>query len=230
MTPIVDIDNTVVQVLPFTKRITNWILFVQSVCYPIKWLYSVLKGFINGTYAGNYNVGITYNLGNQVIYNYGLWESLTSGNAGHTPNASPVWWLNVNNSFIGAMEVAHYGGSRLTLEWALNRYFQTTFRQPNDPISPAHSDIYITHLTPVYTSFVSYTTETLTSDVYTNGDSGYSFISEVYAGEASYGFVVHIPVAVYIGINASSAIANTILRQFLDRYVVCGVQYIIVTY
>lgn len=230
MTPTVDINNTVVQTLPFTKRVSKWILFVQSVCYPIKWLYSVLTGYMNGTVALNYNSATTYSLGNKVIYHYGIWESLANSNTGNTPDISPAQWLLINDSFIGAREMTHYGSGRITLEWALNRYFQTVFRQPNDPISPAHSDIYITNIVPAYSSFVSYTTEPLTSDVFTTHTFYFSFTDELYTFATSYFFQVHIPVAVYTAINPSSTIADTIIRRFLDKYVVSGVQYTIVTY
>jgi len=280
MTPIVNIDTTVIQSLPFSKRLTKWICFLQSVCYPVKWLYNnVLTNYMNGTVAPNYAPGVTYSLGQQVIFNYSVWESVINNNTGNTPNLVPAYsptatyavgayilnygvyyvcttaittpeptfvpanwtvaptapWLQVNKNFIGAKERASYNGRYLSLTWALNRYFQTTFRQPPYPYpyggAGTFSDIYITNYEPPITSFLSFTTETLTTDVYTTGTGGEAVFTE-YVNDAGSTFIctIHIPVAVYADINTDPKIANSTINQFIEDIIPAGLGWSIVTY
>jgi len=279
MTPVVDIDTTVIQSLPFSKRLPKWILFLQSLCYPIKWLYSnVLAGYMNSTAAPNYSPTVTYSTGQQVIFNYGVWESAVNSNTGNIPNYTPGYsttspyavgtyilnagvyyvcnsailthespfnpahwivtqapWTQVNKSFIGAKERAGYNGMYLPLTWALNRYFQTTFRQPPYPApyggSGTFSEIYITTYEPSVISFISFTTETLTSDVYTTGTPPYAvFTTYVDDTGSTFSFAINIPVGVYGDINTNPAIANTIINQFVTPIVPTGIGWVVVPY
>ena len=279
MTPIVNIDTTVIQSLPFSKRLPKWILFLQSVCYPIKWLYNnVLTGYMNGYVLPGYSHSVTYNLGQQVICNYGVWESTINNNTGNTPNLTPVYsilvaytmgtyvlygglyyvcivpvttagafvtanwsaapsapWLQVNKNFIGAKERATYNGRYLSLTWALNRYFQTTFRQPPYPApyggSGTFSDIYITNYEPAITSFLSYTTETFTSAVYTTGSGGEAiFTGYVDDSGSTFICVIHIPTGVYTAINPDPVKANSTINQFIAPIIPAGLGWTIATY
>ena len=282
MTPVVDIDTTVIQSLPFSKRLPKRIVFLQSVCSPVKWLYNnVLTNYMNGTVAPNYAPVATYSRGQQVIFNYGVWESVVNNNQGNTPNLVPAYnhlvaytmgtyvintgvyyvcnvpvtaagtgvvftpadwiampsapWMQVNKCFIGAKERASYNGRYLSLTWALNRYFQTTFRQPPYPYpyggGGAFSDIYITNYEPPTTSFLSYTTEMSTSDVYTTGTGGQAVFTE-YVNDAGSTFIctIHIPVAVYANINTDPKIANATINQFITGIIPAGLGWSIVTY
>lgn len=230
MTPQADINILAVQNLPIDQRLKKWILWAKGLVYPLFWRMGLFVQYQNGTMVSNYSGAVTYDIGGQVKFNYAVWESLVNGNTGNIPDASSDYWIKVNDSFIGISESSRYGGGKLNLEWALNRYFQTTFRQPDSDVSPTPSEIYITNTPPTYVSFVSFSTETLTSNVYTNITSDFVFTDEVYGSASSYLFTVNIPAAVYAAINADAAIAETIVRQFLDKYVVSGVYYEIVTY
>jgi len=282
MTPIVNIDTTVIQSLPFSKRLPKWICFLQSVCSPVKWLYNnVLTNYMNGTEAPTYAPGATYSLGQQVIFNHSVWESVINNNTGNTPNSTPVYnhlvayttgtyvlyggvyyecnvpltasglfavfepgdwiamqsapWQLVNKNFIGAKERATYNGRYLSLTWALNRYFQTTFRQPPYPApyggSGTFSDIYITNYEPAITSFLSYTTETLTSSVYTTGSGGEAvFTGYVDDLGSTFVCVIHIPTGVYTAINPDPLKANSTINQFIAPIIPAGLGWTIATY
>ena len=251
---------------------------MQSVCYPIKWLYNnVLSGYMTGTVAPAYSSTVIYSPGQQVIYNYGVWESVVNNNKGNTPNITPVFnpsatytlgmyvlygsayyvcnvssttgsfvaadwglaasapWMQVNNSFIGAKERAGYNSQYLTLTWALNRYFQTTFRQPPYPApyggGSLFSAIYITNEEPAFTSFLSFTTEALTSNVYTTG-TGTDVVLTTYVNDigSTFIFTINIPSAVYTAINSNPTIANSIINQFITPLIPAGITWTIATY
>lgn len=234
MTPIIDVNTTVTQTLPFSKRLTKWVLFVQSVCFPTKWLNTnVLTGYRGGTGASNYDPAITYDLYNQVIYNYGVWESLVSGNTGNTPDASPLQWMKVNDSFIGATERAHFGQGRLQLEYALNRYFQSAFRPPasysGGDYSPK-SDIYLTNDEPAFVSF-SVGTDSQPLGAIGIASTNLGIGTDSVIGDAnSYSFTMHIPTGVLENINTDFGIAQTVINNFFQPILISGVRYSVVNY
>lgn len=239
MVPVIDANTTVIQTLPFAKRKPKWIIFMQSFCFASKWLYNnVLTGYMGGTIADSYSQIILYTLGQQVIYNYGVWESLVSGNTGNTPDASPLQWMKVNDSFIGATERAHYTCNRIVFEWALNRYFQQQltsngfigFRQPDDPISPTRSDIYINNVAPVYPTFIVAPDEADSDNISPVGSSGWVTPDEEFTAATSYLFSINIPAAVYGAIGADGPTADSIIGQFVNSYAAAGTRFEIVTY
>lgn len=66
---------------------------------------------------------------------------------GTPPPSNTNIWQEINNNFIGVKERDLYIDQELTLTWALNRWFNTSFRQPNGvTMSTTHSDIYINDL------------------------------------------------------------------------------------
>ena len=280
MTPIININTTVIQSLPFSKRLTKWILFVQSVCYPIKWLYTnVLSGFMNGSTPANYNASTNYNSGTQVIYNFGVWESTVGGNINNQPNYVPIYssvtayavgfcvlyggtyyqcntpitsepfdpehwtaliqapWINVNGSFIGTTEQANYTGNYLTLTWALNRYFQTTFRQPPYPApydfgesGGVWSEIYIVNSIPPYVSFAVGTVGQPLGGISTYPLT-IGFGTTAIIGTASpFAFTINIPVAVYNALGATDPIRLSIVNRFVSNYAPCGLSWSVATY
>jgi hypothetical protein len=58
-------------------------------------------------------------------------------------------WLKVGNSFIGNDEIMKFNGSRISLEYALNRRFGTFFVDP-----PSQSEIYISNTITNALSFI----------------------------------------------------------------------------
>lgn len=230
MTPQADINILAVQNLPIDQRLKKWILWAKGLVYPLFWRMGLFVQYQNGTMVSNYSGAVTYDIGGQVKFNYAVWESLVNGNTGNIPDASSDYWIKVNDSFIGISESSRYGGGKLNLEWALNRYFQTTFRQPDSDVSPTPSEIYITNTAPVYVSIaVGAASQELDTVSTVSGMTGIATDS-IIGSATSYNFTVHIPAGVYAAINTDAAIAETIVRQFLDNYVVSGIQYIIVTY
>ena len=116
------------------------------------------------SFSGNvltYNIindGYGYNIGTASTTNItGVGTGLTINNlsiGGFAPPSNTNVWEVVNNNFIGVAERDLYFNQKLTLEYALNRYFNTTFRQPNGvTMSATHSDIYISDNTFSYNTF-----------------------------------------------------------------------------
>lgn len=247
MTPSVDFGQLGINILPNDKRMPFWIAWIQTVLSQSIRLYRLFITFINGSDAQYWDLSNTYNMDDEVIYNHQVFKSMDNSNLNIIPetsiydevlNPTGAWQLIADN-FIGMNERAYYSNMRFVLEWALNRYFKKElsdngligFYQPNSATTPTNSDIYISNVPPVVTSFVSFTNVNAGSSLsFTNGANAVSFTNTTFAGATTYMFAVNIPAAVYASINASSSLADVIIRRFLDNYVPSGIYYSIVTY
>lgn len=238
MTPNVDINLLTVQNLPPNKRLPRWIAFIHALASPLDWAMGIFNQYKNGGVTAFYNAAIAYNAGERVVYNYRVYESLTGSNTGNTPETSPDYWLQVNASFIGMSERSLYQGKKLILEYALNHYFReelilhgfTGFRQPDSAFTPTPSDIYVETVTPDYVSIFGIQS-VQNENMITTVPRGYFAFSTLITGTTTvYIFNVYIPALVFGSIDPDPVTAERIVRNFVDKYRIAGVNYNVTTY
>lgn len=130
--------------LPPNKRSSPFIAWLTSLTYPIQWS----RDLMFNTYANGdsniilYNATISYIKTNRVRFNNGLYECiLTPPKIGIDPN-NTLYWNQIQADWRGVRERIKYNGQKLILEYVLNRWFNTVFRQP----SQGNSDIWIQQL------------------------------------------------------------------------------------
>lgn len=236
---IFDIANYVLNALPLKYRLSKFVLFVQSLLYGWIWDYNNFYVYRNSNAVTLFpwNNAATYGLNNYVVYNFSVYISLQAGNTGNNPLTAPTYWLLVCQNFIGVNERVKYDGRYLTLTWALNRYFQTTYRDP--PYPPPYdfglgagtfSDIYITNAPISFVPFVVGLVSATSSMVSTGTTAWWVPVAPTYGTSSSYGFVVNIPTAVWTALGATSAIRNAVVNGFVAKYAVSGTTWTIVTY
>jgi hypothetical protein len=249
MTPIVDFDVFAENMLPPTKRKPKWIAWMKAVMSQLKRLYNNFFGLmtysiIDATAPPFYDSSTVYTYDELVIFNYSVYQNMISPNQNNAPdlNSDPTdenrKWDLVQNVFIGLNERSKYTFQRIVIEWALNHYFKKElndnsfvgFVQPDNPITPTRSSIYIDSLPPVYNSFLSYTGDTPTSLSFNGMSSAFVFTTEIYSTASSFQCQINIPSTVYTSINVDATIAEKIVRNFVDRYCISGIQYQIATY
>lgn len=176
-----------------------------------------LQEFKEGTAASVYAAG-TYAKYDQVVYNYALYESLEDGNTADPSDSSK--WLKIADAFLGSDEMQLYDGTRIGLEYALNRWFGTTFNNP-----PTLSDIYITNNVPDYT-FIVGVDEPDCNNVGIDSSDGVVPLTYSYSAAVPL-FTINVPAAFYAGLGAD---AEQIIRNFADNYVNTSITYDIQTY
>jgi hypothetical protein len=219
----VNYANVGQQLLPPDKRgnfMTRW---VAAMLRPLQWLVDIrLNSYRNGSTAPPYLNSTTYAKGDLVLYRYSVYESQVNGNLGNDP-LNTTYWSKVQDNFIGVLERLKYNGHTLILTYALNKYFGTTFRQPNNV-----SDIYIA-INPKPTSvFLVGDTEVQSSKVYYNTSS--EFVVNSYSFAAYTNMTIFVPLAVYNALDVDPANRERIIRNFADQYVVGGITYSVATY
>lgn len=216
-------DQQVIELLPPDKRYSVTVAFLQAVLKSsVQFLRDVTIGdYRTGSTAPAYTSG-TYAKGQKVIYNKAEYISNKDANT-DLPSVTTSWDL-LNANFIGVNERQLYNGQKIILEYALNKWFSTTFRQPGGGLS----DIYLTNNPKGIPVFIIGGVENNSSDIFTGHSTeyfidNYSFVSVVNLN-------INVPVAVYNALDSNSANRSNIIRSFADKYVYAGITYQIVTY
>lgn len=214
----VDYDNKVVTDLPPDYRVKSHIAMLRAFLGQLKDdAQSFFSQYKNGSTDPAYVAG-TYALRQAVIFNGAVYKSKIDGNTSDPTDATK--WRMIAPSFIGTDERIAYRTQTILVEWALNKWFGTTFRQP-----PGVSDIYLQNDSVGEPVFVVGVDEAESSDVYGNRSTG--DVINAYSFEVQYGYTIYMPVAVYTALGAA---AESKVRNFADKYTAAGITYNIVTY
>ena len=219
----IDFNTNAVQMLPPDKRFTRQTAWVRILLSCLQYLRDLWFGsYRTGSTASTWVNTTTYAKYAQVKYsNKIIYESLINGNTDLPTNTAS--WRVIQPIFIGMSERILYNGQKLVLEYAMNKWFGTTFRQPNSV-----SDIYISNNSITIPTFRVGTLELGSSVVGTLSSS--EFIGTVSSFTVSANFTIHCPVAVYNALDITLINNDKIFRAFVDKYVPAGVTYTIVTY
>lgn len=133
----INYNDKVVELLPPDKRGTRNVGWLRAVV-------STPLQYVRNKFLGNYRLGNTYpvylsggtyNTGDIVQFNQRVYESNVDSNTDSPPSTN---WSVYLPSFIGVDTRVYFNGQKLVLEYALNQYLFTSFRQP-----PLVSDVYI---------------------------------------------------------------------------------------
>lgn len=175
--------------------------------------YSVYPNWTAGTYAKN----------DLVKYGKSIFKSLENGNTGQ-PTLSDKWRLASEN-FLGSDFRLSITGSKLNLEYALNIWFGSTFRQPKVGLS----DIYLTTNSiiqiPVFRVGITEIESTAVG-----ADTSQESVINYYDFLAQYNLTINIPSALFTSLGTTNDIRNSIVRSFADKYINAGLTYQIQTY
>jgi hypothetical protein len=219
----VNYTNAGQQLLPPDKRGTVMTRWVAAMLRPLQWLVDIkLNMWRDGSTAPPYLNSTTYAKGDLVVYRYSVYESTVNGNVGNDP-LNVTYWTKVQDNFIGTLERLKYNGHVLVLTYALNKYFGTVFRQPNNI-----SDIFITINVKPVAVFLVGDTEAQSSKVYTNTST--EFVVNSYSFASYTNMTIWVPVLVYDALDVDPANRERIIRNYADQYIVGGVTYNVDTY
>lgn len=226
----VDYDFFVNSLLPITKRSdinTEWL---KSLTYPNDWVNRNFYEYINGVTYSTWTASFTYSVGDRVIgginYLNGVYESKTASNYGNTVS-NTTYWTKINDNFIGKSESTLNTSNKLKFEWGLNRYFGTTFREPNGVTGSTYSDIYITDNNTLINSLFVGVNPPLDYEqdyIYTNRSTGYVTVTTtIYP---SYQYTINVPSSVFSSIPGT----ESNIRNFADKYNTAPLKYRVQTY
>jgi hypothetical protein len=183
-------------------------------------LFNIYKNY---NIIANWNNAFTYDKNDLVKYGKSIFQSIDNGNVSRPTNASK--WRLVSENFLGSDFRLSITGEKLNLEYALNTWFGSTFRQPSVGIS----DIYITTNNfidlPVFRVGIN---EPESTSVRSDGSDQY--VINAYTFATQHNLTINIPIALFNTLGATNEIRTSIVRAFADKYINAGLTYKIQTY
>lgn len=129
-------------------------------------------------------------------------------------------WRKIAECFIGFDEMQHFDGTTLSLTFALNRRFMTTYVDP-----PSTSDIYIESTPLPVNVFYVGSDESTSSSVAPSTSS--EFVMSAYNITPATAFDIKVPTAVMTALGSE---AEKAIRKFVDKYVTMSLNYTITPY
>ena len=218
----IDFQKFSAQMLPPDKRYTRNVAWIKSLLSPLQYLRDLWFGsYRTGSTAPQWVNSSPYPKYAQVKYNKIVYESLVDNNA-DLPTTVATWRV-VQINFIGMEERILYNGEKLVLEYAMNKWFGTVFRQP-----PNQPDIYIQNNPVPIPVFRVGAVEDISSISYTDGSVEY--VINQFTFTVEFNFTIYCPVAVYNALDPTLVNNEKIFRAFVDKYVPAGITYTIITY
>lgn len=164
----------------------------------------------------------TYNRKELVRYGKSIFQSNIDTNTSK-PTFDGNWNL-VNNNFLGNDFRLSIRGEKLTLEYALNIWFDTVFRQP-----PSNSDIFITtNATYGIDPFRVGASEFESSNVYSDISS--ELVINSYSFSTQFNMDINVPILFFNTLGSTNNIRESIIKSFADKYIPAGITYKITTY
>lgn len=209
----INIAQLVKSLLPTKHRTTEKLKQNEGLLSGFGRSAKILKDYKEGSTASPYSAG-TYGKYDQVIYNQAVYESLKGSNTDAPDIGSS--WIKIIDLFLPSNETQYYDANKISLEYALNRYFGTTFNNP-----PTLSDIFIDTNVNANPTFVCGLIESQSSAV--GIDSSEQFVPLTYTATALLpSFTINVPIAFYASLGAD---AEQIIRNFADNYVATSLTY-----
>ncbi|RYD57010.1 MAG: hypothetical protein EOP56_09390 [Sphingobacteriales bacterium] len=220
----IDYTELVYDTLPPDKRTTRHAKWLIALVSPLTWLKDLFfTDYLQGTTYAAYNPLTTYAKGDRVTLTKAVYESLQNSNTGNGVLANlGVWWIKVQDNYLGVDERVQYNGHKLILEYALNKWFGGTFRQP-----PLESDIYIENIAQSDLSFLVAATDNMSSPVGFTDSFGYVKGTNAGVDELpEFNFIIYVPTAIY----SLFTDPETIISEYAKQYVPVGLTFKIEEY
>jgi hypothetical protein len=219
----IDYNQKVVETLVPDKRAPKNIAFLQQYAKEVSdnhnWIFTnykqtqYLSDWTSGTYAKN----------TVVRYSKAVYVSVINGNTSEPSYSND--WLLISPNFLGTDFRLAIRGEKIIFQYALNIWFDTTFRQPSEGTP---SDIYLTTNEINEKPFIVGISEFESSSVFTTSSS--EFITNTYTFDEEYNLTINIPTSFFVSLGTTDEIRESIIRNFADKYVSAGITYNIATY
>ena len=218
----VDYDALIIALLVPDKRTTNTVAWNEALVDSTANEHSIIFDYYKQGLIAPFWSATTYNIGDIVRYGKSTWQNTLSGNT-VAPSTNNSWALVAEN-FIGVDDRILFTGEKLTLEYALNKWFDTTFRQPN-----LVSDIYITTNTNTESTFIIGNFDDESSLM--GNETSSEYVTNSYVNVAAFNnMIIWVPITKLSTLGTTLADQKNTVRMFGDKYVAAGIIYDVQSY
>lgn len=205
-------DKRTKKTVSFNKALVSEVANNHELLFATYKEYSAVPVWTAGTFYKN----------ELVKYGKSIFQSIIDGNTTE-PTYSDNWRL-VSDNFLGSDFRLKIRGGKLNLEYALNTWFDSTFRQP-----PLVSDIFLTTnpVTPI-TVFRVGDENFNSSTVYL--DRSVEFVINSYSFDEQFNLVINVPIDKFNSLGDTDAVRDSVIKNFVNKYINAGLTYKITTY
>lgn len=215
---------------PNNKRVSGFLRFLYGLLEGVKDIFFLSEKSYSGytDVIDIHNIVSTYSEG-QIVQDLAsgiVYESLINFNTDTLDNTSS--WRKISASNIGMGESVKYNASIITLTYALNKRYQTTFQ--DDP-SVAYSDINIINIADGLDMFQIGGVEANSSYINAaNPDSSDGYICAANTTSYQQGFTVSVPSGWWITYFSTFTDCENSIRNYLKPLVPIGLFYEVTDY
>lgn len=215
------------QMTPPTKRLTKFNAWGKAVLTQLQYTIDLIFGnYADGDISADYSNVTVYSIGDRVRYtDKSVYEYINdTPDSGNAPT-DVLYWRKILQTYVGVRERAKYNAQKMVYEYALNKWFNTTFRLPSVGVS----DIYIVTNTVDINYFVSGVDGASSSGAAISGAKSVEFVGTSYTYSGNY-YTIFVPVAVFTALGSTLAEREAQITNFADRINLAGLTYNIDTY
>lgn len=125
-----DFNTQSQRLTPITKRQDVRLGMLEAISAPIQWNRdNFFDSYLEGDASAVWDIGTNYLRYDRVNYQNRIYECTNDIIAELPTNTD--YWVQVVGDFRGVKERIKYNCQKIILEWVLNKWFNTTFVQPN---------------------------------------------------------------------------------------------------
>lgn len=233
------------EILPPSKRTVNTTAYLKLFGDYYQFLHSIVftdyylggGGYLkfDTTFAGYADGDRVRGNDNKIYELIDATKKITALGLYANPKDNLEAWTEITVDYRGVFARSRYNSQKLVLEFVLNEYFETEFRQPDDDTTPTPSDIYIVDAPDPHPYFIVQDSQAsspvINSPTYTN-----NFVTDSAAFLTSYWRTIYVPESGsspipgwWTAFNAYSD-GERKIRAVVDLYNLAGVNYQILTY
>lgn len=220
------------QLLPPILRQPKQLAWGTSLTEPLQINNDLFNEYLSGsTGYTQYDITQSYTGGTRVYYtNDVVYESISGSTSGITPDDNTKW-LQINPSFIGAVERSKMDAIKMTYELALNRHFRVSGFTPyitinidQNTFSAANNNIYIQNENLPIPAMLMGHTGPYSSSLSKDSRNATSYMGNSYSAQTFNCYTIYVPNYIYSGITE-----NTI-RSYADELNMGGMIYAVSGY
>jgi hypothetical protein len=209
-----------------TKRKPKTTAFLNALMYPLQWIRDLLfEDYVNGAIYPPWGGFQLHPVGERVT-----WEDKSNyecivqnfGFTGMEPSGgvdSAIYWIKIQDNFMGANQRARFNSQIIILEHALNKWFRVPTIDPQ---------IYLGNNYNPNTFLLG------TSGIYSSPLASNSAFTVAYLGNAptftATDFTVYVPVVLFATLGNTVQNRENNVRRFVDKYRLAGIAYNVTTY
>lgn len=217
-----DVDISAPDLMPPVLRKDAHKAWFKVLLKPIQYLWSLIfEDYKEGTTYSAWSNAVGYSVGTRIRYTDKANYECIQGAFGNTQSPlNTLYWMKIQDNFIGANERVKYNSQIIVFEYALNKWFINLL---------AVDQIYITN-NATSNQMIMGQISTYSSKISNNSMYSPTFMGNAYT-PTQYDFTINFPVALFNALPpASNPDKEQLIRNFADKYKLAGMNYNIITY